>query len=434
MKPSFSGSYRDVIDNMDLALAIYRAVDDGDNFIFVDINSRVEEIEQVKRETLIGKRVTEIFPGVEDFGLLDVFRRVNNTGVPERFPISYYEDERIAGWRDNYVYRLESGEVVAIYKDETERKQLEEEINKSRDEKDAIIEGAADPIIVNNEERILFLNQKAAELFGYSDNDELIGEPFINLFSIKQRAQIKERARLRLEGKDVPDQYDSTIERLDGTIVPVEFHLSLIEYDGNRAILNIIRDISERKQMEIHIDYLYEVLLAIRNVNQLIVTEKDRDQLLQKATELLVESKGYLGSWITIINDANIVEKLYQTNYPSEFDLIGEDAFSSEYACLNKYMDDEVHVFNSSTGACSRCPFRVSDIDHDILSITLRHEGNRYGVFTASIPKGMTGSEELDLFREVALDIGYALHALDLEDARRDAEVQLRRSEEQFRT
>lgn len=29
MDPSFSGSYRDVFDNMDLALAIYRAVEDG---------------------------------------------------------------------------------------------------------------------------------------------------------------------------------------------------------------------------------------------------------------------------------------------------------------------------------------------------------------------------------------------------------------------
>jgi hypothetical protein len=80
MDPSFSGSYRDVIDNMELALAIYRAVNDGDDFVFVEVNSGVEEIEQVKREDLIGKRVTEVFPGVEEFGLLDAFRRVYMQG------------------------------------------------------------------------------------------------------------------------------------------------------------------------------------------------------------------------------------------------------------------------------------------------------------------------------------------------------------------
>ena len=250
VNPSFSGSYRDVIDNMNLALAIYRAVDNGEDFIFVEVNSGVEEIEQVKRDDLIGKRVTKIFPGVEAFGLLDVFKRVNETGIPERHPISFYEDDRIAGWRDNYIYKLDSGEIVAVYRDETERKQMEEETRKSRDEKNAIIEGSADPIIVNDEERVLFLNQKAVELFGYSDSDKMIGKPFIKLFSNKHQVQIKERAQRRLEGKDVPDQYDSTIERLDGTIVPVEFHLSLIEYDGTRAILNIIRDITDRKHAE----------------------------------------------------------------------------------------------------------------------------------------------------------------------------------------
>ena len=35
MTSSFSGSYREIIDNMGLALAIYRAVDDGDDFVFV---------------------------------------------------------------------------------------------------------------------------------------------------------------------------------------------------------------------------------------------------------------------------------------------------------------------------------------------------------------------------------------------------------------
>ena len=247
---SFAGSYRELLDNMDLALAIYRAVDNGNDFIFVDINSGVEEIEQVKKEDLIGKKVTTVFPGVADFGLLDVFKRVNETGTPERFPISFYEDDRISGWRDNYVYRLDSGEVVAIYRDETERKQLEEEIRKSRDEKNIIIEGAADPIIVGNEERILFLNQKAVEFLGYSNKEELIDELFLGLFGEDHKDIIRERARQRLQGIETSDQYDTIIERPNGTSVPVEFHLSLIEYEGSPAILNIIRDISERKRIE----------------------------------------------------------------------------------------------------------------------------------------------------------------------------------------
>ena len=57
-------------------------------------------------EFVIGKRVTEIFPGIKDFGLFDVFQRVWKTGKPEHHPIAHYEDKRIEGWRENYIYKL----------------------------------------------------------------------------------------------------------------------------------------------------------------------------------------------------------------------------------------------------------------------------------------------------------------------------------------
>ncbi len=53
---------------------------------------------------LIGKGVMDVFPDVKQFGLLDVFRRVDKTGMSEHQPVSVYKDERIAGWRENYVY------------------------------------------------------------------------------------------------------------------------------------------------------------------------------------------------------------------------------------------------------------------------------------------------------------------------------------------
>jgi two-component system, sensor histidine kinase and response regulator len=86
----------------------------------------VERIDRVRREELIGKRVTVTFPDVEEMGLLAVFRRVFKSGRPEQFPLSFYHDGRISGWRENFVYRLASGELVAIYEDVTARKQAEE--------------------------------------------------------------------------------------------------------------------------------------------------------------------------------------------------------------------------------------------------------------------------------------------------------------------
>jgi len=54
--------------------------------------------------------------------------------------------------------------------------------------------------------------------------------------------------------------------------------------------------LQERTQLE----HLNRVLRAIRNVNQLIVREKDRERLIRQACELLVETRGFNGAWIAL--------------------------------------------------------------------------------------------------------------------------------------
>jgi len=122
--------YRELINNMTSAVAVYRATEDGSDFVFVDLNIAGERIEDIKKEELIGKPVSEIFPGVKEFGLFEVFKRVYETGVPEHFPLTFYKDDRISGWKENYVYRLPSGEIVTLYDDLTKQKQAEEEKRK----------------------------------------------------------------------------------------------------------------------------------------------------------------------------------------------------------------------------------------------------------------------------------------------------------------
>lgn len=58
----------------------------------------------------------------------------------------------------------------------------------------------------------------------------------------------RQRAQSRLEGVSPPSMYEAEVHRLDGTVVPVEFYLSVIEFNGKPAILNGIRDITERKK------------------------------------------------------------------------------------------------------------------------------------------------------------------------------------------
>jgi len=127
--------FRQLFSKMPSGVAIYEAVDAGEDFVFRDFNTTAEAIEHIKKEKTIGRRVSEVFPGVKEFGLFSVFQRVWRTGKPEFFPQAVYQDDRDPGtWRENWVYQLQTGEIVAIYNDITERKVAEQALKKSQEQ------------------------------------------------------------------------------------------------------------------------------------------------------------------------------------------------------------------------------------------------------------------------------------------------------------
>jgi len=87
----YQAKFKALFNNVSSGVAIYEARNDGEDFVFVDFNAVAEEIDQIKKEELTGKSVAEVFPGVKEFGLLDVFRRVYKTGTPEHHPVSVYK-------------------------------------------------------------------------------------------------------------------------------------------------------------------------------------------------------------------------------------------------------------------------------------------------------------------------------------------------------
>jgi PAS domain S-box-containing protein len=56
--------FQSLFRNIREAVAIYEAVDGGKDFVIRDFNPAAEAIEHVRRESLIGRKVTEAFPGV----------------------------------------------------------------------------------------------------------------------------------------------------------------------------------------------------------------------------------------------------------------------------------------------------------------------------------------------------------------------------------
>ena len=243
--------FRELFKHMSSGVVIYEAKDNGRDFIFKDFNQAAEKIDKVKKEDIIGKSVLKVFPGVKDFGLFKVFQEVYKTGKPQHYPISFYQDQRITGWRENHVYKLPSGEIVAVYDDVTERKEVEEELRDSEERLKILFDYAPDAYYISDIKGKFIDGNKAAEkLIGYK-REELIGKSFLKL-KLLSLADIPKAAKLLVKNlRGQPTGSDEfVLNRKDNSKVTVEISTYPVKIKGRTLALGIARDITERKNSE----------------------------------------------------------------------------------------------------------------------------------------------------------------------------------------
>ena len=96
----------------------------------------------------------------------------------------------------------------------------------------------------------VYVNKRYAEMLGFSDSSELIGQDFLEHIAPECRELVQDRTLRRERGENVPALYEFMIQRKDGTRVPVETHAVAMQWEGKRATLAFRRDITERKRLE----------------------------------------------------------------------------------------------------------------------------------------------------------------------------------------
>ena len=204
-------------------------------------------------------------------------------------------------------------------------------------------------------------------------------------------------------------------------------YLSKNQLDSN-SLVRSMRYAIERKKAERRIEHLNSVLKAIRNVNQLIMVEKDKDSLLQKACDALLKARGYNAAWLGFLQDDGTFATVVGSGLGEDVSRFCRHVMNGNHPpCIKKALaQKDPLVVLDKFRECGDCFFKDACVGKDAVIIRVEHAGRFFGLLAVLLASDVTvDDEEKELLQEVAGDIGLALHNMELQESRKQAEKEL---------
>ena len=182
-------------------------------------------------------------------------------------------------------------------------------------------------LLVDEDGAILDCNERAELLYGFSRSQLLA----MSVFKLRLpgsdslRQASAQLDAVRLQGSLV---FEAVHQRQDGSTFPVEVSSNRTTYEGRVYIQSIVRDISERKELErareaaesaLHegelrhrhrVEHQRDLYGLLSRCNHVVARVSDKHSLFQSIVRLSVETGGFLAAWIGELHDDGSVAKV----------------------------------------------------------------------------------------------------------------------------
>ncbi|WP_129117034.1 PAS domain S-box protein [Halegenticoccus tardaugens] len=327
------------------------------------------------------------------------------------------------GWSDEFGCRTSSGAVVpaeisasqieldgephvlALVRNISERVEHERALRQRSAAMDATTDGMA---ILDTDGKYVYVNRAHAEMYGYADPEELVGESWQQLYD---ETEIK-RFETDIEPviKDRGGWRGETVgRRKDGTSVPQELVLTELEDNG---WVYVVRDITDRKAIE-------RKLEALNEASRELVTAETTGTITRRSLEAVDRVLGFDISCVRLFDsETNTLEPIAMT--PGAEELVDScPAFDLE-ATLAGHAYRRGETVSTEVDEEEPCP-------DEPYQASLHLPLGEYGTLTI-FSRSSAGFEELDVHRAKLLAAAIRA-ALD----RDEREKMLRRNERELR-
>lgn len=213
----------------------------------IEVNSTFETMTGLKAGQVVGHTLCQFLPEA-DPDWIDACARIASTRRPMQFKTYFKKIDREL---EIHAFSPCKGYLAAVLTDTTAGLRLEQALRASEHNFRAVAENAHDGILITTSFQgpCVYANRRAGVITGFAVPELLqIGPP--KLIPAEEFPRIKRIVERRLLGKDLPDRCESRILNRDGSGVTVEVCGSSTVWQGRKAALLFLRDISLRKVVQ----------------------------------------------------------------------------------------------------------------------------------------------------------------------------------------
>jgi len=243
--------YRTILEEMEDA---YFEVDLGGHFTFFN-NSVCRDLGYSKEE-LIGMSYKDFTVEDDIESVFRVFNEVYQSGMPNKgFPWKTIRKDGSLGFAETSVSPLrdDKGEIIGFRgtgRDVTERKQAEDKLRQSEENYRALFDSSVIGTFVLDAEtlQVVMGNQAAANEFGFSSVEEVIGINPLDFIPPEDKERVLEVAIKEMFEKDLRETYELQAITKDGGERWISITGARIMHNGKLAGLIAFTDVTEQKQ------------------------------------------------------------------------------------------------------------------------------------------------------------------------------------------
>jgi PAS domain S-box-containing protein len=291
-------------------------------------NRACEELYGWTAEQAVGKTMFELM--VKDENVALTKKTIASVFQGQSFHGLEYEDRKADGTACNvlvseYPLKDASDQVVmgiCAELDITKRKGAEQALRESEEKFRNLAEQSPNMIFINRAGKIVYANKRCEEVTGYT-RDEFYAEnfSFLTLIAPDYRELIKANFSRHLVGQEV-EPYEYALVTKDHRRVEVIITTRLIDYEGEKAILGIVTDITEYKRAEEEIQRRALEQGTLREAALVLTTTLDRDEVIDRILAQLREVVPYDTASVQLFRE-NCLEIVGGRGFPNLEELLG---------------------------------------------------------------------------------------------------------------